>query len=75
MLRCMLWRAAVVVIGGGYLVYRVTLWREIRAARRSGDRERERWLRGRGSRLVRWAAVCLAVVLVVLSVLVWRNGG
>ena len=73
MLRCMLWRAAVILVGGGYVLYRVTLWWEIRQARRAGDRAREQWLRGRGLRLVRGVAVIVVLLFLLLSVLIWRN--
>jgi hypothetical protein len=71
----MLWRAAVIVIGGGYVVYRVTVWLEIRKARRAGDAERERQLRGLGLRLVRYVAIFLVVLVVLITVLVARNSG
>jgi len=75
MLRGMLWRAAVIVAAGGFLLYRATLWLEIRRARRAGDRDREQWLRGRTQRLVRWLVLALFVVIVLLTVLVARNSG
>ena len=71
----MLWRAAVIVIGGGYVVYRVSLWLELRRARRAGDVARVRHLLGRGQRLVGWTMLALVVLVVLLTALVWRNSG
>jgi hypothetical protein len=69
----MLWRAVVILIGGAFVVYRVVLWRDIRGARRAGDLERERHLRGRSLRVLKGVTVCVVVFVVLLSVLVWRN--
>jgi hypothetical protein len=69
----MLWRAAVILVGGGFVLYRVTWWLEIRKAQRAGDTEREKWLRGRGLRLVRGIAVVVVVVALLLTALIWRN--
>jgi hypothetical protein len=69
----MLWRAVVILVGGGFVFYRVTLWLEIRRARRAGDAEREKWLRGRGLRLVRGIAVVVVVLVLLLTLLIWRN--
>lgn len=73
MLRSMLWRVAVILIGGGYVAYRAALWWEIHKARRAGDVERVERLRRRGLGIFRWTVLCLAVFVVLLTVLVWLN--
>ncbi len=73
MLRGMLWRAVVILVGAAFVVYRVALWRDLRSARRAGDVERERHLRGRTLRMVKAVAIIVIVVVVLFSVLVWRN--
>ena len=60
----MLWRVAVLLVGGGFVAYRVTLWLEIRKAHRSGDIEREQQLRRHGFGIYRWVVLCLLVSFV-----------
>jgi|tagenome__1003787_1003787.scaffolds.fasta_scaffold18275150_2 hypothetical protein len=69
----MLWRIVIVLVGVGFVAYRVALALEIRKARRSGDRRREEQLRSRGFGLYRWAAVGLLIFTLVLSLLVWSS--
>lgn len=69
----MLWRAAVILVGGGFVAHRVTLWLAIRKARRAGDTERERRLRDHGFGLYRWAVLCLVVLIIALALLFWSN--
>jgi hypothetical protein len=68
-----LWRVVVVVVGVGFVAYRVALWLEIRKARRAGDTAREQHLRRHGFGLYRWVALCLLVFIVLLTALVWSN--
>lgn len=70
----MLYRAAIVLAGLGFVAYRVALARAIRQARRTGDVARERRLRARGFGLYRWALGGALVLVLVFSLLVWRNG-
>jgi hypothetical protein len=69
----MLWRVVVIVVGVGFVAYRVALWLEIRKARRAGDTSREQHLRQHGFGLYRWVALCLLVFIVLLTALVWSN--
>ena len=69
----MLWRVVVVLVAGGFVVYRVTLALEIRKARRAGDRRREESLRRHGFGLYRWAVAAVVVVAAVLTFVVWAN--
>lgn len=69
----MLWRAVVILGGGGYVAYRVALATAILRARRAGDLAREQRLRTRGFGLYRWAAVVLVVLFVFLTFAVWAN--
>jgi hypothetical protein len=69
----MLWRVVVIAIGVGFVAYRVTLWLEIRKARKSGDRAREEHLRRHGFGLYRWAALGVLIFTVLLTALVWAN--
>jgi hypothetical protein len=69
----MLYRVAIVLVGGGYIAYRVALAIQILRAKRAGDTVRERQLRSRGFGLYRWAAGTLVVVVVLLVLLVWSN--
>lgn len=69
----MLWRIAVVLVGGGFVLYRVSLWLEIRKARRTGDTRREEQLRRHGFGLYRWVLIGLLVLIAVLTALVWNN--
>ena len=69
----MLWRVAVLLVGGGFVAYRVTLWLEIRKAHRSGDVEREQQLRRHGFGLYRWVVLSLLVFIVLLTALFWLN--
>jgi hypothetical protein len=69
----MLYRALVVLVGLGFVVYRGSLWWEIRKAHRSGDRAREAHLRRHGFGVYRWALGAGIVLLVVLIVIVWAN--
>jgi hypothetical protein len=69
----MLWRVAVLLVGGGFVAYRVTLWLEIRKAHRSRDVEREQQLRRHGFGLYRWVVLSLLVFIVLLTALFWLN--
>ena len=69
----MLWRVVVVLVGVGFVAYRMSLWWEIRRATRSGDAERVERLRRRGFGLYRWAAAVVLLVVVALTLLVWSN--
>jgi hypothetical protein len=69
----MLWRVAIIVVGGGYVAYRLWLAAAIARARRAGDREREQRLRTLPFSLFRWAFACLLVFIVALTLLVWSN--
>jgi hypothetical protein len=69
----MLWRVGVVLVGGGFVLYRVWLALEIRKARRAGDTEREESLRLHGFGLYRWVVLCLLVFIALLTMLVWFN--
>ncbi|HEX4472127.1 MAG TPA: hypothetical protein VH085_09170 [Nocardioides sp.] len=69
----MLYRVGVILLGGGYIAYRVSLALQILKAKRSGDLERERRLRTHGFGLYRWAAGAAVVVFLVLVVIVWSN--
>lgn len=73
MLPGMAYRIAIILLGGGYVAYRVALAVEILKAKRAGDSERERRLRTHGFGLYRWAAAAVIVVFVVLVVIVWSN--
>lgn len=70
----MLWRVAAVLLGGGFVLYRIALALEIRNARRAGDTEREQSLRSHGFGLYRWVLLCLLVLIALLTVLFWLNG-
>jgi hypothetical protein len=69
----MLWRVAIIVVGGGYVAYRLWLAVQIARAKRAGDFAREQRLRTRGFGLLRWAVACLLVFIVALTLLVWSN--
>jgi hypothetical protein len=69
----MFWRVAVVLVGAGFVLYRVSLALEIRKARKAGDSEREQRLRAHGFGLHRWAVLCLLIVFVLLTALFWLN--
>ena len=69
----MLWRVAVILVGGGFVVYRLTLWLEIRKARRAGDTAREARLRRHGFGLYRWVVLCLLIFIALLTALFWAN--
>jgi hypothetical protein len=73
MLAGMLYRIAIILLGGGYVAYRVALAVQILKAKRSGDIERERRLRTHGFGLYRWAAGAAVVVFLVLVLIVWAN--
>ena len=73
MLRGMLYRVAIILLGGGYIAYRVSLAVQILKAKRAGDVARERRLRTHGFGLYRWAAGAAVVVFLVLVVIVWSN--
>jgi hypothetical protein len=73
MLPRVLFRFAIILLGGGYVAYRVSLAMQILKAKRAGDRERERHLRRHGFGLHRWAAGAVVVVFLVLVVIVWAN--
>jgi hypothetical protein len=69
----MLWRIAVILVGGGFIAYRTALWLQLRKARRAGDTERELHLRRHGLGIYRWVVLCLLVFIVLLTALVWNN--
>jgi hypothetical protein len=69
----MAYRLLVLAVGLGFVVYRASLWWEIRKARRAGDTAREAHLRRHGFGLYRWALGGVAVVFLVLLVSVWAN--
>jgi hypothetical protein len=69
----MLWRVAVVLLGAGFVLYRLSLALEIRKARKAGDKEREERLRTHGFGLYRWVVLCLLVCIVLLTGLFWLN--
>jgi hypothetical protein len=69
----MLWRAVVVLGGGGYIAYRVALATAILRARRAGDVVREQRLRTRGFGLHRWVVGVLLVLFLVLLLATWVN--
>jgi hypothetical protein len=69
----MLWRVAVILVGGSFVAYRAALWLEIRKARKAGDAAREERLRSRGFGLYRWILLCLVLFVVALTLLVWSN--
>jgi hypothetical protein len=69
----MLWRVAVILGGGGFVVYRVALWLEIRKARRAGDTAREDRLRHHGFGLYRWVVLCLLIFIALITALFWAN--
>jgi hypothetical protein len=69
----MLWRILILLVGAGFVAYRVALALEIRKARRSGDRGREHQLRTRGFGLYRWAAAAVLILMAVLTFVVWSN--
>ena len=69
----MLWRITIILVAAGFVLYRVSLALEIRKARRAGDTERERRLRTHGFGLYRWVALCLLVLIALLTALFWLN--
>jgi hypothetical protein len=69
----MLLRVAIILVGVGFVAYRVALALEIGRARRSGDVARERRLRTRGFGIYRWVLAVVVVVIVLLTALVWLN--
>ena len=69
----MLWRAAVILVGGGFVAYRFSLWWEIRKARRLGDLQRAEHLRRHGFGLYRWAVLLLLVFIALTTLLFWAN--
>jgi hypothetical protein len=69
----MLWRVAVLLVGGGFVLYRVSLALEIRKARKAGDTEREQSLRSHGFGLYRWVVLCLLIFIALLMMLFWLN--
>jgi hypothetical protein len=69
----MAYRIAIVLLGGGYVVYRFALAFEILKAKRGGDVRREQHLRRHGFGFYRWALAAVAVLFVVLVVIVWAN--
>jgi hypothetical protein len=69
----MLYRIAIVLVGAGYLAYRIALALEIRRARKAGDVAREQRLRTRGFGVYRWVAAALLVFMAVLTLLVWSS--
>jgi hypothetical protein len=69
----MLLRIAIIVLGGGYVAYRVAIAMEIIKARRTGDVVREQHLRRHGFGLHRWILGACAVVFLVLMVVLWAD--
>jgi hypothetical protein len=69
----MLFRVAIILLGGGYVVYRVALALQIIKAQRGGDVAREQHLRRHGFGFYRWVAGGVAVLFLVLVVIVWAN--
>jgi hypothetical protein len=69
----MVYRVAIVVLGVGYVAYRIALVVAISRAKRAGDSAREQWLRSHGFGLYRCAAALVAVLAVLLVLLVWSN--
>jgi hypothetical protein len=69
----MLWRVAVVLVGGGFVLYRISLALEIRRARKAGDTEREQRLRSHGFGLYRWVVLSLLVFIALTTLLFWLN--
>jgi hypothetical protein len=69
----MLWRAGVILIGGGYVAYRLVLAVRILQAKRAGDVERELRLRRRAFGFFHWAIGILTVFTVLFTLLVWSN--
>jgi len=69
----MLWRVAIILVGGGYVAYRIALAVQIVKAKRTGDVELEQRLRTRGFGVFRWVVLCLLVFLVLLTALFWLN--
>lgn len=73
MLPRVLFRIAIVLLGGGYVAYRVALAVAILKAKRAGDPQREQHLRRHGFGFYRWALAVVGVFFVVLVVIVWSN--
>jgi hypothetical protein len=69
----MLLRVTIIVLGGGFVAYRVALAREIIRAKRAGDIAREQRLRRSGFGLHRWAFGALVVFVLFLVLLIWAN--
>jgi hypothetical protein len=69
----MLYRIAIILVGGGYVAYRFALAMQILKAKRAGDVVREQHLRRHGFGLYRWAAAAFVILFVVLVLLVWSN--
>jgi hypothetical protein len=69
----MQYRIAIILLGAGYVAYRISLAVQILQAKRAGDLERERRLRTHGFGLYRWAAGAVLVLLLVLVFLIWAN--
>lgn len=69
----MLWRVAIILVGGGYVAYRIWLLVQILKAKRAGDVERERRLRTLGFGAFRWVVVCLLVLIVLLTTVFWLD--
>ncbi|HEY3529162.1 MAG TPA: hypothetical protein VGK78_08420 [Nocardioides sp.] len=69
----MLLRVAIILVGVGFVAYRVALVLEIRRAHRAGDLARERRLRTRGFGIYRWVLAAVVVIIVLLTALVWLN--
>jgi hypothetical protein len=71
--RPVVYRVAIILLGGGYIAYRVALAVEILKAKRSGDVRREQRLRTHGFGIYRYAAAAAVVVFLVLVLIVWSN--
>jgi hypothetical protein len=73
MLPGMLYRIAIILVGVGFVAYRIALALEIRRARKAGDTAREQRLRTRGFGLYRWVLAAVVVLIVLLTALVWLS--
>jgi len=67
----MLLRIMILVVGAGYVAYRIALAVEIIKATRAGDVAREQRLRTRGFGLYRWLVLGVLVFIALLTVVVW----
>ena len=66
-------RIAIVLLGGGYVVYRLATAWQVHRARRSGDVERARALQAREPGFYRWVVGFVVVVALLFALLVVLN--